>query len=165
MMLHALDVDANYWGLWTEAENLQHYFDVFPDALAEVGARLGYRLRPSWVWQRQRDDADEIIVALSNDGVAAIPGSIRLTLYDRRDQVVDAGWLAPGHPVGDGLTQALLRVPGSLLGEEVGLAAEIEVRPGIVHLVAWSCNESADAEGRLWFRLGLRNEPGWRFRV
>jgi hypothetical protein len=165
MMLHALDADANYWGLWTEAENLQRYFDVFPDALAQVNARLGYRLRPSWVWQRQRDDVDEIIVALSNDGVAAVPGSIRLTLFDRRGQVVDAGWLAAGHPAGDGLTQALIRVPRSLLGEEVGLAADIEVRPGVVHNVAWACSEPTDAEGRLWFRLRLRDEQGWRYRV
>src|SRR5262249_53948505 len=49
-MQHAIDLGANYWSLWTEADNLARY----SVPLARVRAQLGYRVRPSWIWQRKR---------------------------------------------------------------------------------------------------------------
>ncbi|HEY2946726.1 MAG TPA: hypothetical protein VGN09_30115, partial [Vicinamibacteria bacterium] len=53
-MLHCLDLGANYWSLWTEAENLARYDERYPAGFAALRQRLGYRVRPSWVWQRKR---------------------------------------------------------------------------------------------------------------
>ena len=52
---HCLDLGANYWSLWTEAENLARYHERHPAGFAALQQRLGYRVRPSWVWQRKRD--------------------------------------------------------------------------------------------------------------
>ena len=53
-MLHALDVGANYWSLWTEAGNVARYREQRPAAFDALERRIGYRVRPSWVWQRKR---------------------------------------------------------------------------------------------------------------
>ena len=52
-MLHVLDVRANYWALWTEADNLARYNEMYPRGFERLRTSLGYRLRPSWVWQRK----------------------------------------------------------------------------------------------------------------
>ena len=44
-MLHALDAKANYWGLWTEAENLATYNAAYPARLREITSAT--RLPPS----------------------------------------------------------------------------------------------------------------------
>src|SRR5262249_59155338 len=54
-LLHCLDLGANYWSLWTEAENVARYREQYPAGLDALRARIGYRVRPSWVWQRKRD--------------------------------------------------------------------------------------------------------------
>src|ERR1700757_3648680 len=77
-MLHVLDLGANYWSLWTEAENLAKYNERYPDGFRKLQQRIGYRLRPAWVWERKRYGTLEVIVAVSNDGVAAAPGKLRL---------------------------------------------------------------------------------------
>src|SRR5438046_10534603 len=76
-MLHVLDLGANYWSLWTESDNLRHYYERYPNGFDTLRRRMGYRVRPSWVWQRKRYDTDELIVAVANDGVAGIAGVLR----------------------------------------------------------------------------------------
>ena len=73
-MLHALDVGANYWSLWTEAGNVARYRERRPSAFDALERRIGYRVRPSWVWQRKRSATDELVVAVANDGAASVPG-------------------------------------------------------------------------------------------
>ena len=63
-MLHALDVKANYWGLWTEADNLARYNEKFPRGFERLQTGMGYRLRPAWVWQRKRYGTYEFIVCV-----------------------------------------------------------------------------------------------------
>jgi len=77
-MLHTIDLGANYWSLWTESDNLRRYYGRYPNGFDTLRQRLGYRVRPSWIWQRKRYGTDEIIVAVSNDGVAGVPGVLRL---------------------------------------------------------------------------------------
>src|SRR5262249_43952760 len=47
-MLHVPDLRANYWSLWTEADNLAHYNQTYPRGFEKLRASIGYRLRPSW---------------------------------------------------------------------------------------------------------------------
>ena len=51
--------------------NLAAYNEKFPRGFERLRANLGYRLRPAWVWQRKRYGAPELIVAVSNRGVAS----------------------------------------------------------------------------------------------
>ncbi len=59
---HALDIGTNYFGLWTEADNIRRYYEKYPDSLRAMEQRLGYRVRPSIIWQRKRYDTMELIV-------------------------------------------------------------------------------------------------------
>src|SRR5207245_9124193 len=77
-LLHCLDLGANYWSLWTEADSLARYDAQYPAGFAALRQRLGYRVRPSWIWQRKRAGTDELVVAFANDGVAGVAGVLRV---------------------------------------------------------------------------------------
>ena len=97
-MLHVLDLDANYWSLWTESENLKRYHERYPRGFTTLQQRMGYRVRPSWVWQRKRYGTSEVIVAVANDGVAGVPGVLRLSIESLDGKLRMSGGLDAGHP-------------------------------------------------------------------
>src|SRR5882757_2145336 len=97
-MLHALDVKANYWGLWTEADNLAHYNEKYPRGFERLRTNMGYRLRPAWVWQRKRYGTAELIVCVSNRGVAGVTGVLWLQLESPDHNLKLEGTLDAGHP-------------------------------------------------------------------
>ncbi len=116
-MGHALDMGANYWSLWTEADALAAWQARRPEVFARMRARLGYRVRPAWVWQRKRGGGTEIIVAIANDGVAGVPGTLRLAAEAPDGRLLRAGSLDPGHPHPGRLRLASLPLPaGSVAG-------------------------------------------------
>jgi len=104
-MLHVLDLGANYWSLWTEADNLARYYQKYPRGFDRLGASIGYRLRPSWVWQRKRYGTSELIVCLSNRGVSGVPGVLWLQLESPDQKLKLRGALDAGQPYGGGLRQ------------------------------------------------------------
>ena len=160
-MLHCLDLGANYWSLWTEAFNLGRYHDAHPEGFAALRQRLGYRVRPSWVWQRKREGTDELVVAFSNDGVAGVPGVLRVMAETREGTLLAGGGLDAGHPHGGGVRLASLLLPPGLAGQTVRLRAEIETR-GVRRPVRWACAQPLDADGALPVRLKRHDEPDWR---
>src|ERR1700693_1375809 len=102
-MLHVLDLKANYWSLWTEADNLTRYNERFPRGFERLRSSLGYRLRPSWIWQRKRYGTSELIVCVSNRGVAGVPGVLWLQLESSDQKLKLRGAPDTGHPQGGGL--------------------------------------------------------------
>jgi hypothetical protein len=154
---HALDAGSNYWALWTESANLAKFFEAQPELLSELQSRLGYRVRPSWVWQRKRHGAYELVVAVANDGVAGVPGVLNLELH------ADGGFRATGsldkgHPNAGRLRQCAFTLPRELEGRKVSLHAELEIRPGVRRPVQWAVNPD---EG-VTFDLLRWNDPRWR---
>ena len=107
-MLHVLDLRANYWSLWTEARNLARYNEMYPRGFELLRTNLGYRLRPAWVWQRKRHGTFELIVAVSNRGVASVPGVLWLQLESPDGRLKLRGSLDAGQPHGGGTRQASL---------------------------------------------------------
>ncbi len=160
-MLHSLDVGANYWSLWTEAANLEAYRQSRPETFATLRRRIGYRVRPSWVWQRKREGTDELVVALANDGVAGIPGLLRVAAETDTGRKLAGGAVDAGHPHGGGIRVASLRLPPGLGGQTVRLRAEIEIR-GVRRPVRWACAQPLEADGALALRLKRHDEPDWR---
>jgi hypothetical protein len=75
--LHALDIGTNYFCLWTEADNIRGYYEKYPESLRAMEQRLGYRVRPSLMWQRKRYGTMELILGIANDGVAGRAWHIR----------------------------------------------------------------------------------------
>jgi hypothetical protein len=160
-MLHGLDLRANYWSLWTEAANLAHYDQTYPRGLDRLRVGIGYRLRPSWVWQRKRYGTFELIVAVSNRGVAGVPGVLWLHLESRDGNLKLRGALDPGHPQGGGIRQASFLLPKGYV-HPLRLSARLEARPGVIRPVAWACEQPLNEDGSITLDLKPENDPGWR---
>jgi len=160
-MLHTLDLRCNYWALWTEAANLKTYNEKYPRGFERLRTNLGYRLRPSWVWQRKRHGTYEVIVAISNRGVAGVPGVLWLQLADPDGQVKMRGTLDPGHPYGGGIRLASFLLPNQFEGT-LRLSAELELRPGVLKPVAWSCEQPVNEDGSLTIELIKKDDRRWR---
>lgn len=161
-MLHALDLGANYWSLWTESENLARYNERYPNGLATLQRRMGYRVRPSWVWQRKRYGTDELIVAFANDGVAGIPGVLRVYVETMDGKTRVGGSLDAGHPYAGKLRQASFLLPKGMDGQKMKIRAEIETKAGIRRPVNWASAQPSNPDGSLTIQLLRRDDNKWR---
>jgi hypothetical protein len=160
-LLHTLDLGGNYWSLWTEAGNLARYVEAHPDGFAALRRRIGYRVRPSWIWQRKRHGTAELVIAFVNDGVAGVPGILRVTVEGRGGRVRVGGGLDAGHPHAGRLRLASFLLPPGMDGEEVSLQAEIETN-GVRRPVRWACAQPLGADGSLAVDLKRHDDTGWR---
>ena len=75
-ILRVLDVGANYWSLWTEGTNLRRCHEKYPHGLQSLRQRLGYRVRPSWIWQRKRYGTSELVVAFADPSAGHVPSRL-----------------------------------------------------------------------------------------
>jgi hypothetical protein len=59
MIAHVMDVGANYWSLWNfhpiSATNLANYYQAYPTWFDRINRRIGYRVRPSFIWSYEDD--------------------------------------------------------------------------------------------------------------
>ena len=161
-MLHALDLGANYWSLWTESENLGRYYQQYPRGFDTLSRRLGYRVRPSWVWQRKRYDTDELVVAFANDGVAGVPGVLRVYVESLDGKVKVGGSLDAGHPYAGNLRQASFILPKGMDGQQLKIRTEIEGKAGLRRPVHWASAQPANPDGSLTIQLLRRDDKRWR---
>jgi len=157
---HALDIGTNYFGLWTEAENVRRYYEKYPDSLRAMEQRLGYRVRPSLVWQRKRYDTMELIVGIVNDGVAGVPGSLGVYAETADGKVKVGGNLDAGQPYAGKLRQASLILPKGMDGQQITLRAELEVK-GVRRPVRWACHDKTNPDGSLTIRLKKGSDTNW----
>jgi hypothetical protein len=160
-MLHVLDLKANYWSLWTESDHLASYDESYPRGFERLRTNMGYRLRPSWVWQRKRYGSSELVISISNCGVAGVPGVLWLQIASPDGTFKLRGSLDPGYPQGGGLRLCSFSLPKGYAGR-VDLSAEIELRPGVLKPVAWACEQPGNADGSLSIEVKKMNDPGWR---
>jgi hypothetical protein len=160
-MLHVLDLKANYWGLWTEADNLANYNEKYPRGFERLRTNMGYRIRPSWVWQRKRYGTFELIVCVSNRGVASVPGVLWLQCESPDGQLKLRGALDAGHPYGGGLREASFLLPQDYAGT-VQLSAQLEIRPGVMKPIAWACEQPLNPDGSITVELKTADDRGWR---
>jgi hypothetical protein len=160
-MLHVLDLGANYWSLWTESANLKRYNERYPRGFSTLQQRMGYRVRPSWVWQRKRDGASEVIAAIANDGDAGLPGVLRLSLESMDSPFHVSGGLDAGRPYGGGVREASFLVPREIADRRFQLRAELETR-GVRRPIQWACEQPLAADGAFPIELQPHNAPGWR---
>jgi len=161
-MLHSLDMGANYWSLWTEADNLFRYHEARPRAIDTLQRRIGYRVRPAWVWQRKRYGTTELVMAFANDGVAGVPGVLRVFVETEDGRVRVGGGLDAGHPHAGRLRQASFLLPSGLEGRRVVVRAEIEAKGGVRRPVRWACAQPLIADGSLGLELLRSDDPRWR---
>jgi hypothetical protein len=160
-MLHSLDLGANYWSLWTESNNLALYNEKYPRGFEALRRRIGYRVRPSWVWQRKRYGTNELIVAIANDGVAGVPGILRVFVESMDGRVKVGGSLDPGHPHGGKLRQASFILPKGMDGQKMKIRAELETK-GIQRPVRWASAQTPNSDQSLTIELLRADDKRWR---
>ena len=160
-MLHVLDLRANYWGLWTEHDNLATFNEKYPRGFERLRGNMGYRVRPAWVWQRKRYGTSELIVCISNRGVSGVPGVLWLTVASPDRKLQMRGALDAGHPYGGGLRQASFVLPEGYLGK-IHLSAQLEIRPGVEKPVTWACEQPVNEDGSITLELKPADDRGWR---
>jgi len=158
---HALDIGTSYFGLWTEADNIRRYYEKYPDSLRAMEQRLGFRVRPSLIWQRKRYDTMELILGIVNDGVAGVPGVLGIYAESMDGSVRLGGNLDAGQPYAGQFRQASIILPKGMDGQQIKLRAELEVK-GVKRPVRWACQHATNPDGSLTIRLKNGSDSGWR---
>jgi hypothetical protein len=161
-MLHVLDLGANYWSLWTEADNLARYNDRYPNGFRTLQRRMGYRLRTAWIWQRKRYGTAEVIAGFANDGVGGVPGVLRVTVESKDVKFRHSGSLDAGHPHSGKVRQASFVLPPGMDGQKLILRGEIEGKAGIRHAIRWACAQPLNPDGSMSVQLKSDSDKDWR---
>jgi hypothetical protein len=158
---HALDIGTNYFGLWTEADNVRRYYEKYPDSLRAMEQRLGYRIRPSLIWQRKRYGTMELILGIVNDGVAGVPGVLGIYAESLDGRIKVGGNLDAGQPYAGQFRQASIILPKDMDGQQVILRAELEVK-GVRCPIRWACHNPTNPDGSLTIRLKKGSDSDWK---
>jgi hypothetical protein len=159
VIAHVMDVAPHYWSLWNfhkiSAENIMNYYRQYPHAIDEIRRRIGYRVRPSFIWQYSEQGHQGLIVGFANDGLAGVPGALRVHVTSENGNVKVGGSLDPGYPLPGKIRQAQFVLPRGVDWKGLTLRAEIEVK-GVRHPVQWACQQSLNGDGSLTLRPNLR---------
>ncbi len=151
---HVKDVGANYWSVWNwhaiHRDNVLGYYEKHPETIDELNRVIGYRVRPSWIWFSQLHGYPSLIVGFVNDGIAGVPGVMRVSVVSGRGEILSAGTLDPGYPTPSGVRQARLVLPKDTAWEGLILKAEIIVK-GVARPLRFACRE-ANADGSVTLR-------------
>jgi hypothetical protein len=158
IIAHVIDVGANYWSLWNfhqiSAKNLMSYYHAYPAAFDRISRRIGYRVRPSFIWSYKDDGYLGLIIGFANDGIAGVPGVLRVTVESPEGKVLKSGCLDAGYPIPGKIRQAQFVLPNVKDWKGLKLRAEIEVK-GMRYPVRWACHQKQNDDGSLTLRPNL----------
>lgn len=156
---HVKDVGPNYFSLWNwhniALENLLEYYEENPTPLDELALKIGYRVRPSLIWHFENEGHSGVILGLVNDGIAGVPGALRISISDKDKTFEKSGSLDAGYPLPGKVRQALFILPKGISWEKLTLKAEIEVK-GNRYPVEWACSQKLNADGSLQLKRNLQ---------
>jgi hypothetical protein len=155
IIAHVMDVGANYWSLWNfhqiSAANLMNWYRAFPAWFDRINRRIGYRVRPSFIWSYEDHGHLGVIVGFANDGIAGVPGVLRVSVETQEGTVLKSGCLDPGYPLPGTIRQAQFVLPKGTQFDRLKLKAEIEVK-AVRHPVRWACHQKLNDDGTLTLR-------------
>lgn len=159
MIAHVLDIGANYWSLWNfhqiSSKNLAAYYQAFPQWFDRINRRIGYNVRPSFIWSYEDGGYLGLIVGFANDGIAGVPGVLRVTVESEDGKPLKSGCLDPGYPLPGKVRQAQFILPQGTKFKGLRLRAEIEVK-SMRYPVRWACHQKLNDDGSLTLRPNLR---------
>ena len=153
-MLHVKDVGANYYSLWNHhninPQYLHDYYDRFPDTLNELSQCIGFRVRPSWIWENESNGRTNLVFGMVNDGISCVPGVLRLTLFNDEGTVNVGGCLDAGFPKTTGVRQAMITLPEGVdwRTSKLKLKAELEVK-GQTYPIPFAIAQKLNLDGSL----------------
>jgi len=160
IIAHVMDVGANYWSLWNfhqiNAKTLAGYYRAFPAWFDRINRRIGYRVRPSFIWSYEDKGYLGLIVGFANDGIAGIPGVLRVTVESEDGRPLKSGCLDAGYPLPGKVRQAQFVLPRGTKWQGLRLRAELEVK-GVRHPVRWACRQKLNDDGTLTLRANGRH--------
>jgi hypothetical protein len=155
VIAHVIDVGANYWSLWNwhaeRAANVLSYYTHHPDMIDEIARRIGYRVRPSFVWRYEDGSRNGLVIGFANDGIAGVPGVLRVEVKTADGKMLAGGGLDAGYPLPGKIRQARFELPADTEWKGLLLSAQLEVK-GVRHPVRWACRQSLEPDGSLRLR-------------
>ena len=98
-----------------------------------------------------------LILGFANDGIAGVPGVLRVTVESQDGKVLKSGCLDAGYPLPGKIRQAQLVLPNTTDWKGLKLRAEIEVK-GMRYPVRWACHQKLNDDGSLTLRPNLRQQ-------
>lgn len=159
MLAHVIDVGANYCSLWNfhqiNPATLMSYYQASPAWFDRINRRIGYRVRPSFVWSYEDAGHFGLIIGFANDGIAGVPGVLRVTVESPDGKALHSGCLDAGYPLPGKIRQAQFVLPAGTKWQGLKLKAEIEVK-GMRYPVRWACHQKLNDDGTLTLRPNLR---------
>ncbi|HTV13727.1 MAG TPA: twin-arginine translocation signal domain-containing protein [Acidobacteriaceae bacterium] len=159
MISHVMDVGANYWSLWNfhqiNPATLEAFYRASPQWFDQINRRIGYRVRPAFIWSYEADGYAGIIAGFANDGIAGVPGVLRVSVVDENGQVLKSGCLDAGYPLPGKIRQAQFVLPKGTKWRGLRMKAEIEVK-GMRYPVRLACHQKLNEDGSLTLRPNLR---------
>lgn len=160
IIAHVLAVGANYWSVWNwhdeAAAHVLSYYDRFPGPIDEAARRIGYRIYPSFIWAYGDGETVGLVIGLANDGVAAPPGNVRLTVNTAGGETLASGSIDAGLPTPTGIQQAMLKLPPGTKWEGLCLRATLVVK-NVEHPLRWACRQHLLEDGSLMLRRNVRS--------
>jgi hypothetical protein len=160
VIAHVMDVGANYWSLWNfhkiSAAGIMNYYRQFPEAIDSLNRRIGYAVRPSFVWHYDSAGMAGLIVGFANDGIAGVPGILRAYVESEDGSIKVGGGLDPGYPVPGKVRQAQFVLPKGTKWETLRLRGELEVK-GVRYPLRWACLQKTNPDGTITLRRNLRD--------
>ncbi len=161
MIAHVMDLGVNYFSLWNfhqiSAKNLLSYYQAYPEWFDRINRRIGYRVRPSFIWSYKDNGCLGLIVGFANNGIAGVPGVLRVTVQTQEGKVIKSGCLDAGYPLPGKIRQAQFILPEVTDWKGLKLRAEIEVK-GMRYPVRWACHQKLNDDGSLTLRPNLRQQ-------
>jgi len=111
------------------------------------------------IWTYEEAGYPGLIVGFVNDGIAGVPGVLRVSVTSEDGKVNVGGSLDAGYPLPGKVRQAKLALPKGTNWKGLRLKAEIEVK-GQRYPVRWACGQKLNADGSLTLRTtaGLGQE-------
>lgn len=161
MIAHVIDVGANYWSLWNfhqiNPETLMSYYQASPAWFDRINRRIGYRVRPTMIWSYEDAGYLGLIIGFANDGIAGVPGVLRVTVESDDGKSLKSGCLDPGYPLPGKIRQAQFVLPQGTRWKGLRLRAELELK-GMRYPVRWACHQKLNNDGSLTLHPNLRQQ-------
>ena len=161
LIAHVMDIGANYWSLWNfhhiDPKMLKNYYEASPAWFDRINRRLGYRVRPSFIWSYDAGGRTGLIVGFANDGIAGVPGVLRVSVEGADGEPMLSGCLDAGYPLPGKIRQAQFVLPQGTKLQGLKLKAEIEVK-GMRYPVRWACHQKLNPDGSLTLGPNLRQQ-------
>ncbi len=161
IIAHVMDIGANYWSLWSfhqiNSQTLADYYQASPAWFDRINRRVGYRVRPSFIWSYEDAGYVGLIIGFANDGISGVPGVLRVTVESEDGKALKSGCLDAGYPLPGKVRQAQFVLPKGTKWQGLRLKAEIEVK-GMRYRVRWACHQKLNDDGTLSLRPNLRQQ-------